>query len=99
MSYSDTAHEKGSDFVHIFHIVLGLGSGYNTMGRPSTLPLGHGGYQRSTSNPDLTTPTTPEAEVAGFFSMYLRLLCHQKCLCGTIFISGLKFSIVILYNK
>ncbi|XP_052775389.1 dedicator of cytokinesis protein 7-like isoform X2 [Mya arenaria] len=47
---------------------MSVGSGYNTMGRPSTLPIGTGGYQRSTSNPDLTTPTTPEAEMAGFFS-------------------------------
>ncbi|XP_060603802.1 dedicator of cytokinesis protein 7-like isoform X2 [Ruditapes philippinarum] len=45
-----------------------MSSGYATLGRPSSLPINKQAYQRSTSNPDLTTPTTPEAEMAGFFS-------------------------------
>ncbi|XP_052274365.1 dedicator of cytokinesis protein 7-like isoform X2 [Dreissena polymorpha] len=47
---------------------LNIGSGYSTMGRPSTLPLSSQNYQRSSSNPDLTTPTTPDGELAGFFA-------------------------------
>ncbi|XP_053393820.1 dedicator of cytokinesis protein 7-like isoform X3 [Mercenaria mercenaria] len=47
---------------------MDMSSGYATLGRPSSLPLNKQAYQRSTSNPDLTTPTTPEAEMAGFFS-------------------------------
>ena len=44
-------------------------SGYNTLGRPSSLPVSGKGYQRSTSNPDLAgnTPTSPDDEVHGFF--------------------------------
>ncbi|XP_041359192.1 dedicator of cytokinesis protein 7-like isoform X2 [Gigantopelta aegis] len=42
--------------------------GYATLGRPSSLPISKQAYQRSTSNPDLAglTPTSPDAEVAGF---------------------------------
>ncbi|PVD22808.1 hypothetical protein C0Q70_16064 [Pomacea canaliculata] len=44
---------------------LGSPSGYNTLGRPSSLQLAKQNYQRSTSNPDLAgnTPTSPDAEV------------------------------------
>lgn len=52
-----------------------MGSGYATLGRPSSLPINQQNYQRSSSNPDLTTPTTPEAEMAGFFS---KLLFYTK---------------------
>ena len=54
--------------------------GYATLGRPSSLPISKQTYQRSTSNPDLAglTPTSPDAEVAGFvmgqFSLLLNLL-------------------------
>ncbi|XP_048256489.1 dedicator of cytokinesis protein 7-like isoform X1 [Haliotis rufescens] len=53
----------------------GLGSptmhsqgGYNTLGRPSSLPITKQSYMRSTSNPDLAgqTPTSPDAEVFSF---------------------------------
>ncbi|KAL3867584.1 hypothetical protein ACJMK2_040468 [Sinanodonta woodiana] len=48
--------------------MMGGISGYNTMGRPSTLPINKQTYQRSSSNPDLAaTPTTPDAEMGGFF--------------------------------
>ncbi|XP_052826042.1 dedicator of cytokinesis protein 7 isoform X2 [Octopus bimaculoides] len=38
---------------------------YPTLGRPSSLPVNKPGYQRSSSDPDLSgsTPTTPDAEV------------------------------------
>ncbi|KAL5022031.1 hypothetical protein ScPMuIL_001186 [Solemya velum] len=41
-------------------------SGYNTLGRPSSLSVIKQSYQRSNSNPDLagSTPTSPDAEVA-----------------------------------
>ncbi|XP_070194616.1 dedicator of cytokinesis protein 7-like isoform X3 [Littorina saxatilis] len=47
---------------------LGSPTGYNTLGRPSSLPLNKQSYQRSTSNPDLAgnTPTSPDAEVLAF---------------------------------
>ncbi|KAK6180566.1 hypothetical protein SNE40_012697 [Patella caerulea] len=43
-------------------------SGYATLGRPSSLPVSKHSCMRSTSNPDLAgnTPTSPDAEVAGF---------------------------------
>ncbi|ESP02458.1 hypothetical protein LOTGIDRAFT_199704 [Lottia gigantea] len=43
-------------------------SGYATLGRPSSLPINKQSCLRSTSNPDLAgqTPTSPDAEVAGF---------------------------------
>lgn len=64
--------------IYIIIFLLGhmnINSGYNTMGRPSSLPVNKQNYQRSTSNPDLTTPTTPEAEMAGFFSKN-KFLCR-----------------------
>ncbi|KAK3089282.1 hypothetical protein FSP39_002319 [Pinctada imbricata] len=47
-------------------------SGYNTLGRPSSLPVTNKGYQRSTSNPDLAgnTPTSPDDEVHGIFGTF-----------------------------
>ena len=45
-----------------------MGGGYSTLGRPNTLSLSKQAYQRSSSNPDLAiTPTSPDAEMAGFF--------------------------------
>ncbi|XP_062614003.1 dedicator of cytokinesis protein 7-like [Saccostrea cucullata] len=43
-----------------------LGSGYNTLGRPSSLPVSNKSFQRSTSNPDLNalTPTSPDNEIS-----------------------------------
>lgn len=51
---------------------LANASGYNTLGRPSSLPLSRQNYQRSTSNPDLagSTPTSPDAEVGNFLGKY-----------------------------
>lgn len=47
---------------------LGSPTGYNTLGRPSSLPISKQSYQRSTSNPDLAglTPTSPDAEVLAY---------------------------------
>lgn len=52
---------------------LANASGYNTLGRPSSLPLSRQNYQRSTSNPDLagSTPTSPDAEVGNFMGRYM----------------------------
>ncbi|XP_076463063.1 dedicator of cytokinesis protein 7-like isoform X1 [Babylonia areolata] len=52
---------------------LGSPSGYNTLGRPSSLPLSKQSYQRSTSNPDLAgnTPTSPDAEVIAYMGKQL----------------------------
>ncbi|XP_052102074.1 dedicator of cytokinesis protein 7-like [Mytilus californianus] len=52
---------------------LANASGYNTLGRPSSLPLSRQNYQRSTSNPDLagSTPTSPDAEVGNFLGRYM----------------------------
>ncbi|XP_069126839.1 dedicator of cytokinesis protein 7-like isoform X2 [Argopecten irradians] len=46
---------------------LNSSSGYNTLGRPSSLPVSKQPYQRSNSNPDLagSTPTSPDNEVQG----------------------------------
>ncbi|XP_061192678.1 dedicator of cytokinesis protein 7-like isoform X2 [Saccostrea echinata] len=43
-----------------------LVSGYNTLGRPSSLPVSNKSFQRSTSNPDLNalTPTSPDNEIS-----------------------------------
>ena len=51
---------------------LGSPSGYNTLGRPSSLPLSKQSYQRSTSNPDLAgnTPTSPDAEVLAYIGTF-----------------------------
>ena len=52
---------------------LGSPSGYNTLGRPSSLPLSKQNYQRSTSNPDLAgnTPTSPDAEVLAYIGTFM----------------------------
>ena len=51
---------------------MNVGSGYQTLGRPASLPINKQNYQRSSSNPDLaTTPTTPDAEVTGYFGRYM----------------------------
>ena len=53
-------------------VMMNVGSGYQTLGRPASLPINKQNYQRSTSNPDLaTTPTTPDAEVSGYFGTIL----------------------------
>lgn len=43
-----------------------LGSGYNTLGRPSSLPVSNKNFPRSSSNPDLNalTPTSPDNEIS-----------------------------------
>nr|XP_022315801.1 dedicator of cytokinesis protein 7-like isoform X2 [Crassostrea virginica] len=43
-----------------------LGSGYNTLGRPASLPVSNKNFQRSSSNPDLNalTPTSPDHEIS-----------------------------------
>merc|ERR1719483_535457 len=47
-------------------------SGYNTLGRPSSLPVSKAAYHRSSSNPDLAaTPTSPEYELAAFSTRQL----------------------------
>ncbi|XP_056020103.1 dedicator of cytokinesis protein 7-like isoform X2 [Ostrea edulis] len=40
--------------------------GYNTLGRPSSLPVSNKAFQRSSSNPDLNalTPTSPDHEIS-----------------------------------
>ncbi|XP_064604400.1 dedicator of cytokinesis protein 7-like isoform X2 [Liolophura sinensis] len=45
---------------------LNQGGQYNTLGRPTSLPVGKQTYQRSTSDPDLTgsNPSSPDCEVA-----------------------------------
>lgn len=51
---------------------LANASGYNTLGRPASLPLSRQNYQRSTSNPDLagSTPTSPDVEVGNLMGRY-----------------------------
>ena len=61
---------------------LGSPPGYNTLGRPSSLPISKANYQRSTSNPNLSgiTPTSPDSEVLSFIGMLHGLDLHQYIL-------------------
>ena len=47
-------------------------SGFATLGRPVSLPLGKQPHHRSSSDPDLpgSNPGSPDAEVAGLLGMY-----------------------------
>lgn len=51
---------------------LNQGGQYNTLGRPTSLPVGKQTYQRSTSDPDLTgsNPSSPDCEVASLIGQY-----------------------------
>ena len=56
-------------------------SGFATLGRPVSLPLGKQPHHRSSSDPDLpgSNPGSPDAEVAGIIGMYNHTLTYSPC--------------------